>query len=62
MVSEEPSRPVGPRVLRAVAIVVLALVVLWVLFTQVFPRVESYLEDPTLDAGRAAVVTVVGRG
>jgi hypothetical protein len=47
-VSEEPSSSRGTRTLRALVIVLVTLVVLWLLFTQVFPRVERYLDDPTL--------------
>lgn len=46
MVQEGAGR--GTRLLRALAIVVLAVLVLYVLFFHVFPRVERYLEDPTL--------------
>lgn len=44
---DPPPRPVG-RVLRSVLIVLLALAVVVVLFTQVFPRVERLLDQPTL--------------
>jgi hypothetical protein len=47
----------GRRLLRALGIILLALVVLWLLFTQVFPRVERYLEDPTLGSAAPATVT-----
>lgn len=62
MVSEEPGGSRRSRLLRALLIVLVAIVVLWLLFTQVFPRVERYLEDPTLEAGRAVVLTVSGDG
>lgn len=56
-------RPAGPqppgrrrrsgvvRVLRAAVVVAIVAVVLWVLFTVVFPWVEVLLDDPTLGAG-----------
>ncbi len=49
-----------PRGLRIGLIVVLAVVVLYVLFTVVFPWVETYLEDPTV--GAAAILSAAGRG
>ena len=54
--SEEQGGSRRSRLLRALAIVVVAVAVLWLLFTQVFPRVERYLEDPTLEAGRVPAV------
>lgn len=38
------------RAARIGGIILLAVVVIYLLFTQVFPRVEGYLEDPTLGA------------
>lgn len=56
--SEEPGGSRTSRLLRALLIVVVAVAVLWLLFTQVFPRVERYLEDPTLETA----VSDAGRG
>lgn len=47
----------GKRILRAVAYAALALLVLYLLFFHIFPRVEAYLEDPTLGAPATAQVT-----
>lgn len=57
--SEEQGGSRRARLLRALLIVVVAVLVLWLLFTQVFPRVERYLEDPTLEA--VAVEGAIGR-
>jgi fatty acid desaturase len=52
----------GVRLLRALVILVVALVVLWLLFFHVFPWVERYLEDPTIGALATAALTAAGRG
>lgn len=63
--SEDPQPPAGrsrsARIGRALLVVVVAVAVLWLLFTQVFPRVERYLEDPTLGVA-VPVVTPAGHG
>lgn len=46
--TEGSSQRRGTRLLRALVILVVTVFVLWLLFFHVFPRVEGYLEDPTL--------------
>lgn len=41
------------RAVRLLVAVVVAAVVLWLLFTVVFPAVERRMEDPTLGTGAA---------
>ncbi|MFP5308865.1 MAG: hypothetical protein ACLGIR_04730 [Actinomycetes bacterium] len=54
--SPEVPRRRMPAPARWLAIVLLAVVVLFLLFTEIFPRVEQYLnQDPTLGAPDAAV-------
>lgn len=37
------------RGLRIVIVGLVAVVVVWLLFTVVFPRVESYMENPSIE-------------
>jgi hypothetical protein len=63
-VSDTPARPRRrmPRPLRWFATVLLAIVVLFLLFTEIFPRVEQYLnQDPTLGAGVPVVAVQAER-
>jgi hypothetical protein len=52
-----PRRSWPQRLLRALVLLVLALVVLYALFFHIFPWVERQLEDPTLDAAAATIRT-----
>lgn len=40
-----------PRLVRYGLVAVVAAVVLWLLFTQIFPWVETFFEDPRLGRG-----------
>lgn len=41
-------RTTRERLLRVLLVLVAAMFVLWLLFTRIFPWVESYLQDPTV--------------
>lgn len=50
------------RGVRIAILIVVAAVIVLLLFTVVFPRVERYFEDPTLSSRAPAVLTASGRG
>lgn len=45
------------RTVRIVIIAVVGVLILWLLFTVVFPWVEQRMEDPTLGTGQAVART-----
>lgn len=45
------------RAVRIAIIAVVGVLVLWLLFTVVFPWVEQRMEDPTLGTGQAVAST-----
>ena len=57
-----PRRRWGLLALRIVLILVAAAIVLVFLFTWLFPRVERFLENPTVGHNDAAVVDTTGGG
>ena len=44
------ARPLGRRIAKALGLLVVALIVLYVLFFHVFPWVERNVSNPSLDA------------
>lgn len=56
--SEQRSGGRLPRTVRILLLIVLALGVLWLLFTVIFPWVEQRMNDPTLEGAIPAVVAL----
>ncbi len=54
--TDEPPTGGPSRAVRVALLVVLALVGVYLLFTQVFPRIAEFQDDPALEVPQSAVL------